>query len=170
MRLCLFLSLLLSTTLATNIKFHENPDNKNLDAVRAPRSQKYWDKHNIKRPDYAKSDQEILVERIEHFKANLQSLLSNKPLLLVVFASISLFLYFTLTILRPRPAPCLTPEDRERMRLEMLAAAELRQSQSASAPAPAPAPAPTQPLSYAEIMKESGYPQNDKHNEKQKQN
>lgn len=29
----------------------------------APRSQKYWDEHGIKRPDYAKTDAEIAAER-----------------------------------------------------------------------------------------------------------
>ena len=42
--------------------------NKNISpeheaAHNAPRSQKYWDKHNIQRPDYAKTDAEIRAER-----------------------------------------------------------------------------------------------------------
>jgi len=32
-------------------------------AATAPRSQRYWDDHNIKRPDYAKTDQEIRMEQ-----------------------------------------------------------------------------------------------------------
>jgi hypothetical protein len=28
----------------------------------APKSQKYWDEHNIERPDYAKTDQEMAME------------------------------------------------------------------------------------------------------------
>ena len=33
------------------------------DAHNAPRSQKYWDEHGIRRPDYAKTDAEIAAER-----------------------------------------------------------------------------------------------------------
>jgi hypothetical protein len=33
------------------------------EAANAPRSQKYWDEHNIKRPDYAKTDAEVWAER-----------------------------------------------------------------------------------------------------------
>ena len=32
-------------------------------AATAPKSQKYWDEHNIKRPDYAKTDAEIAMDR-----------------------------------------------------------------------------------------------------------
>lgn len=45
--------------------------NKNISpeheaAHNAPRSQKYWDEHNIKRPDYAKTDAEIRAERMKN--------------------------------------------------------------------------------------------------------
>ena len=36
---------------------------KNDPAANAPRSQKYWDEHGIKRPDYAKTDAELAAER-----------------------------------------------------------------------------------------------------------
>lgn len=49
---------------ATNVQWQENnnvsPENK--DAHYAPRSQKYWDEHGIKRPDYAKTDAEVAAE------------------------------------------------------------------------------------------------------------
>jgi hypothetical protein len=32
-------------------------------AANAPKSQKYWDENNIKRPDYAKTDAEVWAER-----------------------------------------------------------------------------------------------------------
>ena len=62
----IFLILLLSSsTSATNIKFTQNKDiaPDHIDAHTAPRSQKYWDEHNIKRPDYAKTDAELRAER-----------------------------------------------------------------------------------------------------------
>ena len=34
-------------------------------AKSAPKSQRYWDEHNIERPDYAKTDAEIAAERGE---------------------------------------------------------------------------------------------------------
>eukprot|EP00814_Leptocylindrus_danicus_P018013 CAMPEP_0116043494 /NCGR_PEP_ID=MMETSP0321-20121206/26402_1 /TAXON_ID=163516 /ORGANISM="Leptocylindrus danicus var. danicus, Strain B650" /LENGTH=156 /DNA_ID=CAMNT_0003524339 /DNA_START=121 /DNA_END=588 /DNA_ORIENTATION=+ len=45
---------------ATNVKWTPNQDDKfkDTDAANAPRSQKYWDEHNIERPDYALSDDE----------------------------------------------------------------------------------------------------------------
>jgi len=49
------------------IKFtkNENIQDKHKDAHYAPRSQKYWDEHNIEHPDYAKTDAEIMAERGE---------------------------------------------------------------------------------------------------------
>ena len=60
--------LTLSLATATKVKFHENPENDNIEAVRAPRSQRYWDEHNIERPDYAKTDSEIWIERVEKWQ------------------------------------------------------------------------------------------------------
>ena len=45
---------------------NENVKEEHKDAHYAPRSQKYWDEHNIERPDYAKTDAEIAAERGEH--------------------------------------------------------------------------------------------------------
>eukprot|EP00985_Skeletonema_marinoi_P000321 scaffold115_cov169-Skeletonema_marinoi.AAC.2 len=52
---------------AQQIKFtsNENIQEKHKEAHYAPRSQKYWDEHNIERPDYAKTDAEIMAERGE---------------------------------------------------------------------------------------------------------
>ena len=64
-RYCLLLLLLLLScdlTDSTDIKWtpgHKDPNNA---AHTAPRSQKYWDKHGIKRPEYAKTDAEIAKE------------------------------------------------------------------------------------------------------------
>jgi Flp pilus assembly protein TadB len=44
---------------------NENVKVEHKDAHYAPRSQKYWDEHNIERPDYAKTDAEIMAERGE---------------------------------------------------------------------------------------------------------
>ena len=56
-----------STTSATQVKWQPNNNIKpeNQAAHNAPRSQKYWDENNIKRPDYAKTDAEVAAERGE---------------------------------------------------------------------------------------------------------
>ena len=42
----------------------ENEDSNNeVSAATAPRSQRYWDEHNIIRPDYAKTDEEVYMEQ-----------------------------------------------------------------------------------------------------------
>jgi len=50
---------------ALKIKWTPNLDDPDPHdpAKTAPRSQKYWDEHNIVRPDYAKTDAEIAAER-----------------------------------------------------------------------------------------------------------
>ena len=54
---------------ATDIKWHAGGDGGGDEdpevraAKNAPRSQRYWDEHNIKRPDYAKTDAEVAAER-----------------------------------------------------------------------------------------------------------
>jgi hypothetical protein len=48
---------------ATKVKWTAASDNSNDPAATAPRSQKYWDTHGIKRPDYAKTDAELALER-----------------------------------------------------------------------------------------------------------
>lgn len=57
---------------AQHIKFtsNENIQEKHKEAHYAPRSQKYWDEHNIERPDYAKTDAEIMAERGERIGSN----------------------------------------------------------------------------------------------------
>jgi len=61
------LLLIPSSTLATQVKWQPNNNIKpeNQAAHNAPRSQKYWDENNIKRPDYAKTDAEVASERGE---------------------------------------------------------------------------------------------------------
>jgi len=52
------------SAIATNIKWTPGAVRPSeSDAHNAPRSQKYWDEHGIERPDYAKTDQEIALER-----------------------------------------------------------------------------------------------------------
>ena len=58
----LILPLLLPPVQTTDIKFTPGTPHSSA-AARAPRSQKYWDEHDIKRPDYAKTDAEIWQER-----------------------------------------------------------------------------------------------------------
>mmetsp|Transcript_14583 Transcript_14583/g.31723 ORF Transcript_14583/g.31723 Transcript_14583/m.31723 type:complete len:221 (-) Transcript_14583:14-676(-) len=50
---------------ATNVQWrsNENVSPEDKAAHDAPRSQKYWDEHGIKRPKYAKTDAEIAAER-----------------------------------------------------------------------------------------------------------
>jgi hypothetical protein len=65
-RYCLLLLLLLlfcHLTDSTDIKWTPGQEDPNNAAHTAPRSQKYWDKHGIKRPEYAKTDAEIAKER-----------------------------------------------------------------------------------------------------------
>ena len=50
---------------ATEIKWHANHQTDHDPAKTAPRSQKYWDEHNIQRPEYGKTDAEAWAERIE---------------------------------------------------------------------------------------------------------
>ena len=48
----------------TEIKWQGNHDDTDHDPAKtAPRSQKYWDEHNIQRPDYGKTDAEAWAER-----------------------------------------------------------------------------------------------------------
>jgi hypothetical protein len=46
----------------TNVKWTAGDSNGHA-AATAPRSQKYWNDHNIERPDYAKTDAELAMER-----------------------------------------------------------------------------------------------------------
>mmetsp|Transcript_20796 Transcript_20796/g.46419 ORF Transcript_20796/g.46419 Transcript_20796/m.46419 type:complete len:243 (+) Transcript_20796:188-916(+) len=69
---------------ATSIKWtpgassvNSNPNDDKPNAATAPRSQKYWDEHNIERPDYAKTDGEIASERAAAFKDGLDSTLGT---------------------------------------------------------------------------------------------
>ena len=50
--------------MSMDIKWTPNDNNEN-EAATAPRSQKYWDEHNVKRPDYAKTDWEIAQEKMK---------------------------------------------------------------------------------------------------------
>ena len=55
---------------STNVKWSGNNDPNAPEAARVPRSQKYWDENNIERPDYAKTDAEILQERFVKMKSD----------------------------------------------------------------------------------------------------
>jgi len=70
------------------IKFtsNENIPEKHKEAHYAPRSQKYWDEHNIERPDYAKTDAEIMAERGEKMGA-------SKLLSISVISAISFLIF-----------------------------------------------------------------------------
>lgn len=59
--LLIMLSLYVSMVHAMDIKWTSTQ--KDDEAAKAPKSQKYWDEHNIKRPDYAKTDAEVRAER-----------------------------------------------------------------------------------------------------------
>ena len=48
---------------STDVKWTEGEKDPKNAAHTAPKSQKYWDKHGIERPDYAKTDAEIAQER-----------------------------------------------------------------------------------------------------------
>ena len=72
---------------ATNVKWTAANENSNDPASTAPKSQKYWDEHNIQRPDYAKTDAEILLEGSEG-----RSVLLNLFLVLVVVGAIGYFI------------------------------------------------------------------------------
>ena len=62
--LLLVVAFVLQFVHGTNIKWTAgNSASKNDPAATAPRSQKYWDEHGIKRPDYAKTDAELASER-----------------------------------------------------------------------------------------------------------
>ena len=73
---------------AQQIKFtsNENIQEKHKEAHYAPRSQKYWDEHNIERPDYAKTDAEIMAERGERIG-------SSKLLSIAVISAISFLIF-----------------------------------------------------------------------------
>lgn len=55
--------LLLQRVDSTEVKWTAGQVDKDNAAATAPRSQKYWDEHNIERPDYAKTDQELAAEK-----------------------------------------------------------------------------------------------------------
>ncbi|GAX11410.1 hypothetical protein FisN_22Lh087 [Fistulifera solaris] len=55
-------SFLFETVQGTEIKWKGTSQDGDP-AKTAPKSQRYWDQHNIARPDYAKTDAEIATER-----------------------------------------------------------------------------------------------------------
>lgn len=71
---------------------NENVKEEHKDAHYAPRSQKYWDEHNIERPDYAKTDAEIAAERGEHV---ISSNLLRYTLIFVIAACLVIIFYVT---------------------------------------------------------------------------
>jgi hypothetical protein len=58
------LLIIVASAEATEITWHRNNDNHdNSDPAKsAPKSQKYWDEHNIQLPEYAKTDEEVWAE------------------------------------------------------------------------------------------------------------
>ena len=54
----LILVISLQATSGTNIKWTPatGSSSSNIAAATAPKSQRYWDEHNIERPDYTKTD------------------------------------------------------------------------------------------------------------------
>mmetsp|Transcript_4569 Transcript_4569/g.8811 ORF Transcript_4569/g.8811 Transcript_4569/m.8811 type:complete len:164 (+) Transcript_4569:38-529(+) len=72
----------------TNVKWTGNQDPNAPEAARVPRSQKYWDENSIERPDYAKTDAEILLERILSDDS-----LSVKKIVLVLILFTALWIY-----------------------------------------------------------------------------
>jgi hypothetical protein len=52
----------LRTCVATEVKWQAATGDPSHPAHTAPRSQRYWDKHGIERPDYAKTDAELAGE------------------------------------------------------------------------------------------------------------
>jgi hypothetical protein len=55
------IALMIPSVICTKITWTGNPDAP--EASKVPRSQKYWDEHNVQRPDYAKTDSELAQER-----------------------------------------------------------------------------------------------------------
>ena len=84
---------------ASNTKVHwtpnENVKEEHKEAHNAPRSQKYWDENNIKRPDYAKTDAEIMAERGESIIGS--SKLLRYALMLLIAACLTILFYVTNT-------------------------------------------------------------------------
>ena len=63
-RQTLFLCLLFTElSIGTEVKWTAAKNDNNDAAATAPKSQKYWDENNIERPDYAKTDAEVLMEQ-----------------------------------------------------------------------------------------------------------
>ena len=79
------------------IKFtsNQNIPEKHKEAHYAPRSQKYWDEHNIERPDYAKTDAEIMAERGEQMKIGSSKLLSVALMSAISFLILVIYAFAT---------------------------------------------------------------------------
>lgn len=81
------LSTLIQPSIATNVKWTGNTDPNAPEAAKVPRSQKYWDENNIERPDYAKTDAEILQEKL----VKLNSETDKKTVVLMIVAFLLLW-------------------------------------------------------------------------------
>jgi hypothetical protein len=128
--LLLLLPLLLQAASATNIKF--TPGDNSGEAARAPRSQKYWNEHNIEKPDYAKTDAEVFQERVAAFWNALGSTQVKVALAAVLGTALLLFARASLGG-GQGAAPMMTPEQAEEAR-----AARLERFAAAAEPAEAP--------------------------------
>jgi hypothetical protein len=65
-KIAFLLLLAIITVPATEVTWTSNAEPGNHDPAKtAPRSQRFWDEHNIERPDYAKTDAEIAAEKGE---------------------------------------------------------------------------------------------------------
>ena len=60
----------------TQVRWISAATNDDGAAQTAPKSQRYWDKHNIERPDYAKTDAEVATERMNRMAVLLGSTVS----------------------------------------------------------------------------------------------
>jgi len=81
----------------TDIKWHSG-DNSGR-AASAPRSQKYWDEHNIQRPDYAKTDAEVWAETMKVYTDAFHSL--DPRIVLVTFIVIICAFFYLAYSMRP---------------------------------------------------------------------
>jgi hypothetical protein len=82
--LCL---LFVTAAQATDIRWTGTTSDSSDPAKTAPRSQRYWDENNIKRPDYGKTDAEIAVDRGESGES------SNFWLVVVLCCGMAAFYY-----------------------------------------------------------------------------
>jgi len=84
-------------TAAAGVKWTPNTNVRDEDraAHEAPRSQRYWDKHDIQRPEYAKTDAEVARERRE--RGETAGLLGGDLMIFVLLCAIATAVYAKVT-------------------------------------------------------------------------